>query len=49
VNGDGLVDLVCYFDTQRLGFEANDNHGVLKGQTVEGIPFMGTDSIVIVK
>lgn len=49
VNRDGLLDLVCHFDTQRLGFEANDNHGVLKGRSVQGIPFMGTDSIVIVK
>jgi hypothetical protein len=49
VNGDALLDLVCHFDTQRLGFEANDNHGVLTGQTIQGVPFMGTDSIVTVK
>jgi hypothetical protein len=48
VNGDGLPDLICYFRKQQLGFEMNDTHAVINGKTVDGIPFIGTDSVSIV-
>ena len=45
-NGDGLPDLVCHFLMNKTGFVPTDNVGVLKGQTKEGIPFVGTDTIL---
>ncbi len=48
VNGDGLLDLVCHFGNQTAGFQVGDTRGVLKGKTLEGRPFLGMDSVVIV-
>ncbi len=48
VNGDGLLDLVCHFDTPKTAFQTGDTMGVLKGKTVTGTPIKGTDSIRIV-
>ena len=48
VNGDGLLDLVCHFNTGDTDFTPGDTQGVLKGKTVGGIPFVGTDSVRIV-
>jgi len=48
VTGDGLLDLVCHFSTQKTGFQAGDTQGVLTGKTVSGTPIRGTDSVVIV-
>ena len=48
VNGDGLPDLVCHFDTTKTGFRTGDTQGIIKGQTLEGIPVIGTDSVRIV-
>ena len=48
VNRDGLLDLVCHFDTQAAAFRPGDTQGILKGQTVEGTAVMGTDSVLIV-
>lgn len=49
VNGDGLKDLVCQFDTQLAGFQLTDTYGVLRGKTTTGITIKGTDSVHIVK
>jgi hypothetical protein len=48
VNGDGLKDLVCQFDRQQAGFQLTDTMGVLRGKTITGITFVGTDSVNIV-
>jgi len=48
VNADGLPDLVCHFDTVQSSFLAGDTVGVIKGRTVDGVPFVGTDSVRIV-
>ncbi len=47
VNGDGLADLVCHFNTQTTGFQTSDTVGILKGKTVNSIPIRGTDSIIV--
>ena len=47
VNGDGLMDLVCKFSIQAAGFQLNDTVGVLKGMTIAGQPFAGTDTVRI--
>ncbi len=48
VNGDGLPDLVCHFDTPKAAFQAGDTTGLLKGQTITGVPIQGSDAIRIV-
>ncbi len=48
VNGDGIDDLVCHFNTQDTGFQCGDTEGILRGQTVDGTPIEGRDSVRIV-
>jgi hypothetical protein len=48
VNADGLLDLVCHFDTRLAAFEAGDTQGVLTGETIGGTKIKGTDSVRIV-
>jgi ligand-binding sensor domain-containing protein len=45
---DGLLDLVCRFATALTGFQVGDAEGVLKGESVEGVPIIGSDSINVV-
>ena len=47
VNGDGLPDLVCHFQTQATGFQSGDTLGILMGKTVGGTPIIGQEAIVI--
>lgn len=49
VNGDGRLDLVCHFNTQDTNFTFGDVQGVLKGKTQGGVPFVGTDSVLVVQ
>jgi hypothetical protein len=48
VNGDGLPDLVCHFNTPLTGFRPGDTVGVLRGKTLAGVSIQGTDPIRIV-
>ena len=48
VNDDGLDDLVCHFYTQKTGFQWGDEEGFLRGQTLDGAPIEGSDSVRIV-
>ena len=47
VNNDGLLDQVCHFYTKKTGFQKGDVEGILKGQTVDGIPIEGSDLVTI--
>jgi len=49
VNGDGLLDLVCHFNTQQTGFRSGDTQGVLQGNTLLDFSIRGVDSVHIVK
>jgi hypothetical protein len=49
VDGDGLPDLVCHFNTQGTGFQQGDTVGILKGTTLDGTPIIGSDSVNIVQ
>ena len=49
VNGDGLLDVVCHFDTRATGFLLGDAQGVLNGKTLSGVPIRGTDYVRFVK
>ena len=47
VNGDGLLDLVCYFDTSLTRFQGGDSKGVLGGKILGGSSILGTNAVVI--
>lgn len=49
VNGDGLLDKVCHFNIQQTGFQPGDSEGILRGQTVDGIPIEGRDTVKLIK
>ena len=48
VNCDGYDDLMCHFYTRQTGFACGDTEGILKGQTADGVPLEGSDSVRIV-
>lgn len=48
VNGDGLLDLVCHFETQASGFQPGDTQGILRGRTHDGTALEGTDSVNVI-
>jgi hypothetical protein len=48
VNYDDLLDQVCLFRNSLTGFQLGDTEGVLKGQTVDGTPIEGRDSVWVV-
>ena len=45
VNDDGLLDIVCHFNTQDTGFQQGDTEGILRGQANDGTPIEGSDSV----
>lgn len=49
VNGDGIPDLVCRFDTRRAGFTHASTFGVLRFMDAQGVPYEGRDAITIVQ
>jgi hypothetical protein len=48
VNGDGLVDLVCHFNTQAADFKATDAEATVRGRTMDGDQFEGTGFLKVV-
>ncbi len=48
VDGDGDLDLVLHFRTQESGILCGDAEASLTGETFEGQPIQGSDSIVTV-
>jgi probable HAF family extracellular repeat protein len=48
VNGDGLPDLLCHFSTAVAAFQPGDTTGILRGRTLGGMPFLGSDTVSIV-
>jgi len=49
VNGDGLHDLVCHFDTRSTGFRSGDTVGILRGRLLDGTAIEGRDFVRIVR
>lgn len=47
VNGDGRGDLICYFHFSATGIVLGDTQAMLRGQTLNGTAFEGTDSIIV--
>jgi hypothetical protein len=48
VNGDGLPDQVCHFNTQSTGFLRDSTEGILRGKTLDGLTVEGHHPIRIV-
>jgi len=48
VNDDGFTDLVTHYRTQQTGIAAGDTFACLSGETLDGTPIFGCDSIVTV-
>ena len=48
VNSDGLLDLICHFNTNQTGFQTGDTKGILKGQSSAGFQILGLDSVQVV-
>lgn len=49
LDDDGDDDLVVHFPTQDTGFDSDDEEGKLVGETYDGTPLFGTDSVKIVR
>lgn len=46
--GDGRDDLVVHFPTEDTGFDGDEDTGQLEGETMDGTPLFGDDSVTIV-
>jgi ELWxxDGT repeat protein len=49
VDGDGDLDLVCHFATDKTDFDKKDTQGILRGHTKDGAILRGADKVCIVK
>ena len=47
ITGDGLKDLVCRFSIKDASFKCGDTEGILKGTTVTGTLFEGSQNVLI--
>ena len=48
VDNDGDMDLVFHFRTQETGIQCGDTEATLTGETWDGTPISGTDSVTTV-
>ncbi len=48
VNGDGLLDLVCHFESQLTGVQKGDLEAILRGRSTTGTAFEGRGFLKIV-
>lgn len=47
VDMDGLTDLLCFFRTSSLNLSESDAHAALRGETVDGQCFEGSDAVTV--
>ena len=48
IDGDGDIDLLLHFDTEKLNLTVSNTEATLTGQTTEGREISGSDSVRIV-
>lgn len=48
LNGDGKTDLLSHFRAQETGIAVGDTEACVTGETKDGAPFRGCDSIAVV-
>lgn len=48
LNGDGILDLLCHFDTQSANFKLTDAEGKVHGWTTDGTEFEGTGYLKVI-
>ncbi|MBZ0299186.1 MAG: ExeM/NucH family extracellular endonuclease [Anaerolineae bacterium] len=48
INRDGLDDLLVQFEIQALNLAAGDTQATLTGETLTGLPFIGTDQVIVI-
>jgi Tol biopolymer transport system component len=48
VNSDGFLDLTCRFKINNTGFQVGDSVGILRFLDINGVPYEGRDSIIII-
>lgn len=48
VNGDGLLDLVCHFDTQATSFQNSGASGTVRGKLKDGTAIKGSAPVLII-
>jgi len=48
VDGDGDMDMLFHFKTQELDLDENSTEATLSGETIDGTPIEGTDTVNIV-
>jgi len=49
VNGDGLLDLLSFYQTVQTGIVFGDTEACLTGELPDGTPFEGCDSLVTIR
>ena len=47
VNGDGLSDLICHFDTHKSDLRPGDTTVILNGETVDNSGILGTAAVAV--
>lgn len=48
LNGDGRLDLLCHFSTEKAGFKLTDAEGTVRGETNDGMRFKGIGYLKVV-
>ena len=48
VNGDGMLDRLCHFYTQKAGFSSDSLEGIVRGRTLMGTVFEGRGFLKVV-
>lgn len=48
VNGDGLLDLICFFDNEAIRWEGHETMGKIKGEAGDGLRFEGDGDLKVV-